>query len=171
MKDTKHLWRVSLLILFGIVAFAVGRLFFVPKTFGDFGHYRASNVDEQRAPEVRHQGAESCEPCHSEEFELWKAGGHKPINCENCHAPVVNHVKEGEKFADMNIDKTATFCLRCHQIMPARPADFPQVNALDHLAERNRSLSDTVCFECHSPHDPTPKDTVAAVTGTSAKEK
>ncbi|MDD5672745.1 MAG: cytochrome c3 family protein [Chitinivibrionales bacterium] len=171
MNDTKHIWRVFLLVLIAIAAFMVGRLLFVPKTFGQFGHYRAANVLEQRAFPVKYQGAESCEPCHADEFALWKNAGHKTIVCEDCHAPYDSHIKNDEKFADMEINRTADFCLRCHQKLTARPEKFPQVNAIEHLAEFKMELTDTVCFKCHGPHDPTPKDPIdKTVTPKTIKE-
>jgi hypothetical protein len=158
MKDTKHIWRVFLLILLGIIVFAVGRILLVPKTFGLFGHFRASDVMEQRALEVKHQGPASCEPCHSDEHELWKMNSHKNIICEDCHAPYVTHVKNDEKYAEMEINRSYNFCLRCHQQLPARPADFPQIQVIEHLAQFQAALQDTVCFRCHSAHDPAAKD-------------
>ena len=160
MNDTKHLWRVFILVFFGIAVVMVGRLLFVPKTFGDYGHYRASNVQEQRAIPVKFYGPDSCEACHSDEHELWKGHVHKTIICEDCHAPYVTHIKNGEKSADMEINKSSKFCLRCHQMLPARPSDFPQVNPIEHLAKYKMELSDTVCIVCHNPHDPTAKQGV-----------
>jgi hypothetical protein len=158
MKDTKHIWRIFILVVIGIVTVMVGRLFFVPTTFGLFGHYRAANVLEQRLFPVKHQGPESCEPCHADEFAQWKANGHKTIICEDCHAPYVTHVKNDDKYADMEINRSLDFCLRCHQRLPARPDKFPQVNALEHCGEFKLELQDTVCLKCHGPHDPAPLD-------------
>ena len=161
MNDTKHIWRIFLLVLVGIGAFLVGRILLVPKTFGMFGHYRAANVAEQRAFEVKHQGPESCEPCHADEFALWGASPHKTIICEDCHAPYVTHVKDDNKIADMEKNPAPDFCLRCHQRLPARPADFPQVEALEHLAKLKVEMGDTVCIVCHNPHSPVAKDAAA----------
>jgi hypothetical protein len=58
----------------------------------------------------------------------------------------------------MEINRSFDFCMRCHQKLPARPGSFPQISAVDHLAEFKMELKDTVCLVCHSPHDPTPKD-------------
>jgi hypothetical protein len=157
MNDTKHIWRLFLLVFFGIAVFMVGRLFFVPKTFGLFGHYRAANVAEQTAFPVNFQGPASCEPCHADEFQLWKGSGHKTIICEDCHAPYGTHVKNDDKSADMEINRSFEFCMRCHQKLTARPDSFPQIDALEHLAKYKTELGDTVCLSCHSPHDPTPQ--------------
>jgi hypothetical protein len=171
MKDTKHLWRIFLLIIIGIAVFLVGRILLVPKTFGAFGHYRGADVAEQMSLPVKHQGPASCEPCHTDEFNLWKSAAHHDIVCENCHAPVITHIKDDEKIADMEINRSTDFCLRCHQKLPARPVTFPQINAPEHLAERKMALQDTVCLMCHGPHDPTPKDSdVTQAMGKAVKE-
>jgi hypothetical protein len=172
MNNTKHLWRIFLLVFIIITAFMIGRLLFVPQTFGIFGHYRAANVAEQKAFPVKYQGPESCEPCHADELALWKKSGHKTIICEDCHAPYVSHVKNDDKCADMEINRSFDFCMRCHQKLPARPGSFPQINALEHVSQYKMELKDTVCLACHGPHDPTPKDpdeTKAAAS--AAKEK
>lgn len=171
MNDTKHIWRLFLLVFFGLSAFMVGRLLFVPKTFGAFGHYRAANVMEQKAFPVVLQGPESCEPCHSDEFQLWKNSAHKTIVCEDCHAPYGTHVKNDDKYANMETNHSFELCMRCHQELAARPNKFPQIDALDHLAEFKVALGDTVCLACHSPHNPTPKDQDKAQTqAKTAKE-
>ena len=161
MKDTKHIWRIFLLLVIGICLFMVGRLFFVPKTFGTYGHYRAANVAEQRAIPVKIHGPEACEPCHGDEFTLWKSAAHKTIICEDCHAPYSTHIKNDEKYADMEISKRSDLCLRCHQEMRARPKDFPQINLDTHAKDNGITLTATICFSCHNPHDPTPKETTA----------
>lgn len=158
MNNAKHLWRVFFLVLIGMTILMVGRILVVPKSFGVYGHYRGDNVKEQAAFPIRHFGPESCEPCHADEFALWKAAGHKTIICEDCHAPYVTHIKNEEKFAPMEINKTSDFCLRCHNEMPARPKDFPQINVESHMKDNGFQLTATVCFTCHNPHDPTPKD-------------
>jgi Cytochrome c3 len=162
MNDTKHIWRLFLLVFFGIAVFMVGRLLFVPKTFGLYGHYRAANVAEQMAFPVKFQGPASCEPCHADEFQSWKASKHKTIICEDCHAPYDSHVKNDDKSGVMEMNRSFEFCMRCHQKLPARPDNFPQVDAMEHLAKYKTALGDTVCIACHSPHDPTPKGSVEA---------
>ena len=53
-----------------------------------------------------------------------------------------------------NVDK---LCARCHSEMNARPDDFPQVNIHIHPVDMGADEdTEEVCFECHSPHDPTP---------------
>jgi hypothetical protein len=173
MNDTKHIWRIFLLVFFGIGAFMVGRLLFVPKTFGLYGPYRGANVAEQRAFPVIVQEPESCDPCHADEILLVKSHGHKTMICDNCHIPTGTHVKNDDKAADMGINRSFELCLRCHQKLAARPGSFPQIDAVEHLTQFKMALSDTVCLVCHKPHDPTPPENLRvakAPTTTTNKE-
>ena len=88
MEHSRHVFRVLLLLLVAVVAFVLLRSFLVPKSYGDYGPYRAANVVEQahvRAP--RHGGADSCTACHAKEAEARAAGSHKTVSCEVCHGP------------------------------------------------------------------------------------
>ena len=53
IRHTKHAFRASFLIIAGGVAFFVARALLLPPTFGDFGHYRGSNVAEQMQKKPR----------------------------------------------------------------------------------------------------------------------
>ena len=70
------------------------RAFFVPKSFGQYGHYRADAVTEIAAlPEV-HAGHDICEMCHSDVAELKHKGKHSGVNCEACHGPQARHADD-----------------------------------------------------------------------------
>jgi hypothetical protein len=47
-------------------------------------------------------------------------------------------------------------CARCHRDLAARRESFPRINIEKHVADQGAALSDTVCFDCHNPHDPKP---------------
>jgi hypothetical protein len=154
LRHTKHVFRVGLLLFAAIVALILGRSFFVPDTFGQYGAYRGANVDEQAAHEVRHGGRESCEPCHADEFEEQAEGGHGTVTCEVCHAPGYLHARDDEKIADMPIQRSADLCLLCHQQLKARPQGQPQVQPRQHLEENDGEPGPESCFECHEAHSP-----------------
>ena len=44
LKDAGHLFRMAAVFAIGIVLFLVLRGIFVPKTFGQYGHYRAAAI-------------------------------------------------------------------------------------------------------------------------------
>ena len=157
IEHKKHVFRIFLLLGLVIAGALIGRIFLVPKTFGVFGFYRAANVPEQMAREVRHGGDEACGECHDDEKATHDAGAHAPVRCEGCHDALATHIKDGDKYADMKRTKSVTkLCARCHREMAARRDDFPTINIEQHVADQGAQLSDTVCFDCHNPHDPTP---------------
>ena len=41
-KDSGHLFRLAAVFLGGILVFLIVRALLVPKTFGEYGHYRGS---------------------------------------------------------------------------------------------------------------------------------
>ena len=83
-------------------------------------------------------------------------GAHKRLSCELCHAPVSEHAKDGNKFADMPVkrgEEQRELCLKCHQKVIGRPAKFPMVVALEHLKEQ-KVRSTHSCNRCHTVHAP-----------------
>jgi hypothetical protein len=168
MEHTKHLWRAALLVVFGLISYALGVGFLKPATFGLYGHYRATDLLDQMnvyTPEYG-EGADSCAICHEERVREILATPHGAVNCETCHAPLRTHVEydrveaflespeQFDKTADMLIRDTDDLCIRCHASQPAIPDDFPQVIVQDHLNERDMELVHNVCLECHDPHSP-----------------
>src|SRR5579871_4275972 len=93
-SDTAHLVRVVVVFLTGLVLFLCIRAWFVPKSFGQYGHYRANSMAEIAALPVVHAGHEACETCHSDVLEKKKAGKHVGVNCEACHGPQGKHAED-----------------------------------------------------------------------------
>jgi hypothetical protein len=154
LRHAKHIFRVFLLLIVGVVALILGRDLLIPPTFGEYGHFRGSNVAEQSGKPVRHGGDRSCQSCHAEQFETHESGAHKPVHCELCHAPVAVHAAGGKKIATMPIRKSADLCISCHERMEARPASQPQVQPKQHVLEQGSEPSPESCFDCHDPHSP-----------------
>ncbi len=154
LRHAKHVFRVAFLLLFVLVVLILGRGFFVPDSWGEYGWYRGDAVEEHRSREVHHGGDEACNPCHEEQIEVRAAGAHQSVRCELCHAPVVDHIADGEVIKAMLIAPSLELCSRCHRRLNARPADFPQVNPRQHVQENEGDYSENVCVECHDPHSP-----------------
>lgn len=154
LKHTKHIFRVFILLLVVLVTLVLGRGLFVPDSWGEYGWYRADSVTEHRAKEIQHGGDQSCHGCHQDQAAAHDEGGHINVRCEVCHAPVIDHARDGKKIADMPKVPAFELCTRCHRRLNARPADFPQVNPRQHLADNEVELTDNVCVECHDPHSP-----------------
>jgi hypothetical protein len=154
LAHAKHIVRAGLLLVAGLVALLLGRSLFVPETWGEHGSYRAANVSEQMSHPVMHGGNTSCRDCHADEYEAVAGDGHATLACELCHAPLAYHVADGDKIADMPIRKSAALCISCHQRMDARPASQPQINPRQHVEDQDEEYDETVCFDCHGPHEP-----------------
>ena len=154
LRPTKHIFRVFLLLILFVVVLVLGRLAFVPKSWGKYGWYRGDNVAEQRDKPVMHGGDDSCKNCHAAQFETHHAGKHANVRCEVCHAPLAAHVKDNKKAAPMPFDRSRNLCLRCHQQLLARPASFPQVQPRQHVEQNGGDWGEQVCLQCHQPHSP-----------------
>ncbi len=144
-KDAGHLFRVAAVFLFGIAAFLGVRGFLVPKSFGQYGHYRGNALREMAARPVNYAGHQTCETCHSDVLEKKKAGRHANVNCEACHGPLARHTDDPSE-QPPKLD-TAVLCAKCHEANAAKPKSFPQVATAEHSAG-------LPCDTCHQPHTP-----------------
>ena len=94
LKDTGHLFRMAAVFAAGIVLFLVLRGIFVPKTFGQYGHYRAAAMAEIAAKPVMFAGHQACESCHTDVLEVKSKGVHAQVACESCHGPLAKHADD-----------------------------------------------------------------------------
>lgn len=161
IEKSKHIFRIFILLAVVIVIVFIARIAYIKialPSFGIYGHYRADSIPVNAALEVRHGGDEACGECHEGIKETHDGGAHVDVRCENCHDALAAHVEDGEKIADMpRVKSVLKLCGRCHRELDARPEDFPQVNIKTHPVDMGaEEASDEVCFDCHSPHDPTP---------------
>ena len=144
-KDAGHLFRFAFLFVIAFAVFLVVRHFVVPKTFGEYGHYRGAAIGEIAARPLHYAGHDTCETCHADVAEAKKAGKHAGVNCEACHGPLANHAAD-PSIQPAHLD-TAVLCIRCHAASAAKPKDFPQVDAQQHSGG-------LACETCHKPHSP-----------------
>jgi len=145
-KDAEHLFRVALVFAVGAIAFVVVREMLVPKSFGEYGHYRGAAMGEMAAQAVVFAGHQACETCHPEVPALKNQGKHAKVNCEACHGALAKHAEDPGTVEPAKLD-TAVLCVRCHSINGAKPKGFPQVDAKEHSAG-------LACETCHQPHSP-----------------
>lgn len=165
MEHTKHLWRAMLILLLVGAGVVVGRQFLIPKSFGEAGHYRYDSLEEYRALPARHGGSESCRACHKDDqFKAEEQGKHAAVSCEACHGPLSFHAADGKKIADAPKNATWKQCLICHERLPSRPKNHPQITIQEHFEKQEVPLKDPnkvpdkVCFKCHDPHSPKPSE-------------
>ena len=145
LKDAGHLFRFASLFVAAFLIFLVIRHFVVPKTFGEYGHYRGAAIGEIAARPVHFAGHDTCETCHVDVLELKKTGKHANVKCEACHGPLAKHADD-PSITPPKLD-TAVLCVRCHAASAAKPKGFPQVAAEQHSAG-------LPCETCHVPHHP-----------------
>ncbi|MFI5114558.1 MAG: multiheme c-type cytochrome [Terriglobales bacterium] len=144
-KDAGHLFRLAAVFVVGTLAFLGMRVFLVPKSFGQYGHYRGDAIAEMAARPVNFAGHQACEGCHADVLEKKKGGRHARVNCEACHGPLAKHADD-PSVQPAKLD-TAVLCVRCHEENAAKPKSFPQVASADHS-------TGLACDTCHQPHSP-----------------
>jgi len=124
----------------------------VPETFGQFGFYRGAALDDAKAMPVRYAGSSACVECHGDEVALHDKDAHGSVQCETCHGPGTQHIKDND--VKMPLANAKDDCLICHRRMDARPGSFPQVEWQEHFLFVGVSNSATACVACHSGHEP-----------------
>ncbi|PJA27270.1 MAG: hypothetical protein CO189_07685 [candidate division Zixibacteria bacterium CG_4_9_14_3_um_filter_46_8] len=156
---------ISLSILFAllIASFIVARLILIPRSFGEYGHYRADAIDDITAQPINYAGSVACIECHDDIVELKANSNHKGLSCEICHGPAAKHIEAPDENLP-SAPRERGFCPLCHGYDPSRPTGFPQiVTALHNPGTR--------CMSCHNPHNPilphTPEDCSACHRGIS----
>jgi hypothetical protein len=145
-KDSGHLFRMAAVFAVGTLLLLVMRSVLIPKSFGQYGHYRGDAMAEVGARPVSFAGHETCEACHSDVLDKKKDGKHAHVNCEACHGPQAKHADDPATVQPPKLD-TAVLCVRCHEANAAKPKNFPQVASADHS-------SGLPCDTCHQPHSP-----------------
>jgi hypothetical protein len=156
-KDIEHLLRLAAVMGIALVVFALLRVAVVPRSFGQYGHYRGAAIAEAAARPIAHAGHEVCEGCHTDVAEQKKLGKHVVVPCEACHGPQARHADDPANIKPAKLD-TAIVCARCHEANSAKPKDFPQVATADHSGG-------LACDTCHQPHKPKIEDEPKSATG------
>jgi len=145
-KDAEHLVRLAVVCAVVLVVFLLVRAHFIPKSFGEYGHYRGDALAELSSKPIFYAGHQACEDCHADVLEVKKAGKHAGVNCEACHGPLAKHAEDPASVVPQLPD-TAVLCARCHEANIAKPKGFPQVVSKEHSGGE-------VCKSCHVPHSP-----------------
>lgn len=146
-KDAKHLFRLVWIFGIGLLAVVIARTVLIPKSFGQYGHYRADAVGQIASLPVAFAGHQACEACHSDVLDVKGKGSHKGVNCEACHGALAKHVDDPGTIQPAKLD-TLVLCIRCHEVNGARPKNFPQISSREH------NEAGLPCETCHQPHSP-----------------
>lgn len=145
-RDSEHLLRFAFLFAMVLALFLIVRHFVVPKSFGEYGHYRGAAIGEIAARPIHFAGQSACATCHTDIAATKQAGMHAGVHCEACHGPLAKHAADPASVQPPKLD-TAVLCVRCHAASAAKPKNFPQVAAAEHSGG-------LVCETCHHPHSP-----------------
>jgi uncharacterized CHY-type Zn-finger protein len=130
----------------GVALFLVARSLFVPRSFGQYGHYRGAAIADVANRPLVFAGHQACESCHTDVLEVKSKGVHARVACESCHGPLAKHAEDPTALQSPHID-VAVLCVRCHEANNAKPKSFPQVASAGHSGG-------VVCDTCHKPHSP-----------------
>ena len=152
----KHILRLMTLLVILAVMFVGGKMFFHPKSFGAYGHYRAASVGEIAALHPAYRNSDSFSANHPKEYETWSTGIHKVVKCQVCHTAVGNSLNTASFSADTPHPATTALpmpgdsrklCPKCHEKMAGRPDFMPQIEVASHGGGGQ-------CTACHNPHSP-----------------
>ena len=161
----RHIVRlIVLMVAVGVVGYAAIKYFTV-NSFYEYGHYRGDSVTEIASDKPKYKGTAYCESCHAERFAEWSKGVHnsidrgKAVKCETCHGAaggrdiggMFAHLATGADHPN-NLKlvvpaETTKLCTLCHERMPGRPAQQPQIVVADHAGAQQ-------CTGCHNAHSP-----------------
>ncbi len=160
-KIPEQVTRLSILLIIFIVVFLIVRSKLVPPDFGEYGHYRASAIDEIISQKIKYAGQNICYDCHDDVVETKSLGYHKNVACEVCHGPAAIHTDDPEALV-LEAPRERGYCPICHEYLPSRPTGFPQIVAASHNPMKP-------CISCHKPHDPKPPETIKECEGCHAE--
>ena len=142
-KMPPQIFRLVLLTLGIVGTYTVARVLLTPSSFGDYGWYRGAALVEIAARTPVYAGKKACDECHSDVLQKLANGDHKTLSCESCHGVSSDHAENPDITP---VKLTGSYCIRCHEANPSRPAWFRQIVVKDHYSGK--------CTECHVPHQP-----------------
>ena len=145
-RDKEHLVRMAGLFAAGGVIFVIMRILLVPADFGQFGHFRAGALDDNRLPQLRYAGRAACGECHDDVVEERSGSAHAGIGCEACHGLLAVHAEDPGAMQP-ELPSPDLLCVNCHRLNVARPEWFPTIDPDEHAEGES-------CDECHMPHHP-----------------
>src|SRR5690242_862378 len=126
MREAAHLVRLVALFAAALVVFLLVRRQIVPATFGQYGHFRGSVLEELRSRPVVFAGRTTCEVCHEDQLKVLTASKHGGVACEACHGPQAKHAGDPSASKPVLPD-TKVLCAQCHEANAAKPRWFPRV--------------------------------------------
>jgi hypothetical protein len=154
LKDAGHLFRFAGLFVVAFLVFLVVRGYVVPKTFGQYGHYRGAAIGEIAAHPVKFAGHQTCESCHSDIADTKTKGAHAHVNCEACHGALYQRLPAPPQPKGNLYERFVAL------IVPPAPPDAPTLLHADDPMSVTPVKPDTLvlCARCHTASAAKPKD-------------
>jgi cytochrome c553 len=152
----KHIQRLILILGVFVVLFVAAKLYFPPKSFGVYGHYRADSVEDIAVKQPAYLKSDSFAGKYPAEFTTWSEGIHKVVKCQICHTSVGPAAAMASLVGDASASGTAGLppapdsrhlCVKCHEKIAGRPDYMPQIDVDSHSKGQE-------CIACHNPHSP-----------------
>ena len=145
-KDKEHLVRMAGLFAAGLLVFVVFRGILIPADFGEYGHFRAGALEDNRGAAPVFAGRAACEECHDDVAAERVGSAHGSVGCEAGHGALASHAEDPSVVLP-ELPEATPMCLSCHQRSVSKPEWFPQVVPDEHSEGE-------ACSECHMPHNP-----------------
>lgn len=146
--NSRHLLRMVGIFGLGLLLFVAARAIWIPKGFGEQGHYRTGAIEENRKRPASFAGKKVCIECHADVPDKQKGSRHATVNCEACHGAQAAHAAAADPSkAKPARPDAAKLCIVCHEANVAKPKGFKQVDPKKHNPG-------TKCTDCHTAHNP-----------------
>lgn len=143
----KLIFRLLLTFLVFVGIFILIQRSLKPESFGEYGHYRANSMDDNKMRTSFYKGDAKCTECHQDVYDLRETDVHSGVRCESCHNPKIDATTDCKVMPPI-VKGTIKFCAECHATNPARlKKGVPQLDFKEHYKKQN-------CIECHNPHAP-----------------
>ncbi len=152
----KHIRRLITLLAVFALMFMGAKLFFPPKSFWVYGHYRASSVDRIAAVHPTYVDSVAFSTGFPKEYTTWSNGIHKVVQCQICHVatrqtqtdlPLSARTPHPALTALSMPEDSRRLCVKCHEKIAGRPEFMPQIEVESHAHGQQ-------CTACHNPHSP-----------------
>ena len=142
----KLIFRLFFSFVVFVSVFMLVQRFLTPDSFGEYGHYRANAIEDNKIKISYYKGEEKCTSCHQEVYDLKSEDVHDGVSCESCHVPKIDVTTECEENPP-KIDGTLELCAQCHEPNFGSFKKVPQLVFEEHEEGQN-------CIECHNVHAP-----------------
>lgn len=149
----KHIQRLLGILAVVAMLFVAGIMYFPPKSYGVYGHYRAASVEEIAGAHPAYLSPDSYSAAYPKEYETWSAGIHKVVKCQVCHTTVgktmnmASYDGATSSAALPAAGDSRKLCVKCHEKIAGRPDYMPQIEVESHS-------NGQACTSCHNPHSP-----------------